>query len=268
MKEKIEFVQQALNEQNRNAGTPDGLMGTNTRNALNTVIGIPKDWNDNRKVIGCIQLLAMAQELEISSFDGYWGPETEHAYDALNELKTTNQLPANWRNDESISGNEAINLNPNQWPVESEDELIKYYGPVGRNQTKIQLPYPHRLSWQTDKVVRRFSCHEKVHDSLLRILTRVHDHYGVQKISELGLDMFGGCLNVRKIRGGNRYSTHSWGIALDYDPARNKLRWNSDKAEMAKPAYDEWWKIWEDEGWVSLGRLKNYDWMHIQACRR
>jgi hypothetical protein len=100
------------------------------------------------------------------------------------------------------------------------------------------------------------------------VLNRVLSHYGEEKIKALGLDMFGGCLNVRKIRGGNRYSTHSWGISIDYNPAQNKLRWGKDKAQFAKPEYDMWWKCWEDEGWISLGRLKDYDWMHVQAARR
>jgi len=50
--------------------------------------------------------------------------------------------------------------------------------------------------------------------------------------------------------------------------ARNKLRWGKDKTQFAKPEYEQWWKFWEEEGWVSLGRLKNYDWMHAQSARR
>ena len=33
------------------------------------------------------------------------------------------------------------------------------------------------------------------------------------------------------------------------------------------PEYDAWWRCWESEGWVSLGRLRNFDWMHIQAAK-
>lgn len=68
------------------------------------------------------------------------------------------------------------------------------------------------------------------------------------------------------MRGGTQWSTHSWGIAVDFDPARNRLRWGRDHAAFAHPIYNEWWRCWEEEGWVSLGRRRNFDWMHIQAC--
>jgi len=69
------------------------------------------------------------------------------------------------------------------------------------------------------------------------------------------------------MRGGNSWSMHSWGIAIDFDASRNQLRWGREKAVLAKPVYDAWWKAWEDEGWVSLGQERNYDWMHVQAAR-
>ncbi len=130
----------------------------------------------------------------------------------------------------------------------------------------VVVPYPLRIAWKKSQVVRRFTCHEKVADSIARVLTRVLDHYGDQ-IKPLGLDLWGGCLNVRKMRGGTKYSTHSWGIAIDWDPERNRLRWDKNKANFAKPEYEKWWQLWEEEGWVSLGQEKDYDWMHIQAAR-
>ena len=83
----------------------------------------------------------------------------------------------------------------------------------------------------------------------------------------MGLDLWGGCHNIRPIRGGTRRSAHSWGIAIDFDSDRNQLHWGRDKATFAKPEYDYWWKYWEEEGWVSLGRIRNFDWMHLQAAR-
>ena len=99
------------------------------------------------------------------------------------------------------------------------------------------------------------------------MLTKAKVHYGVSGLQSMGLDLWGGCLNVRKMRGGTKYSTHSWGIAMDWDPAHNQLRWDKNKALLAQPRYEMWWKFWEEEGWVSLGRARDYDWMHVQAAQ-
>jgi hypothetical protein len=69
------------------------------------------------------------------------------------------------------------------------------------------------------------------------------------------------------MRGGNSYSMHSWGIAIDFDPERNRLNWNSGEARLAKPDCIPFWQAWEAEGWVSLGRTRDFDWMHVQAAR-
>ena len=69
------------------------------------------------------------------------------------------------------------------------------------------------------------------------------------------------------MRGGTRLSTHAWGIAIDWDPERNQLKWGRDRAAFADAAYEPWWQAWESEGWVSLGRERNFDWMHVQAAR-
>ena len=85
--------------------------------------------------------------------------------------------------------------------------------------------------------------------------------------SETELDIYGGCYAPRKKRGGSTWSTHAWAIALDFDPDRNQLNWGRDKASFARPEYDDWWDCWEAEGWVSLGRERNFDWMHVQAAK-
>jgi hypothetical protein len=69
------------------------------------------------------------------------------------------------------------------------------------------------------------------------------------------------------MRGGDRWSMHSWGIAIDFDPTRNSLHADHTQARLAQPDCNEFWRIWEDEGWVSLGRARDFDWMHVQAAR-
>jgi len=155
-----------------------------------------------------------------------------------------------------------------RWPREAVPELQAFYGRVGQNQTRCQSPYPMKLAWDTSVKIESFSCHIKVADSLQGILETVRDKYTKEEIEEHGFNLFGGCLNVRKIRGGNRWSTHAWGIAIDIDPARNGLRTPWNKAYLSRPECSEFVMAFKNEGWYSLGLERNYDGMHFQACYR
>lgn len=152
---------------------------------------------------------------------------------------------------------------PNFKP-DQQTNIEAVYDKINTNQTKVILPYKMKLAWDTNIVINKFTCHRMIVLKLELIFTEILSHYGRKKIQELGLDLFGGCLNVRKTRGGSSYSTHSWGIAVDLHPAGNRLTWNDGKAVFAKKEYDKFWQIVEDNGGVSLGRVKNYDWMHFQ----
>lgn len=153
-----------------------------------------------------------------------------------------------------------------KWPKQNYDSMVEFYGPVGENQTSIDVPYPLIIAWEPSQVIKKITCNEKVAHSLYKILEDTLKSYGQKDISKLKLDLFGGCLNVRKMRGGSAWSIHSWGAALDLDPDNNQLKWGKDKAAFAKKEYEPFWKIVEGEGWVSLGRSRNYDWMHFQAA--
>ena len=152
-----------------------------------------------------------------------------------------------------------------QWPM--QHEAIAFFGEPGTNQTILTLPYSMRLAWDKRKIINRFSIHEACHDSAARCFKQIANAYTPDQRRHIGLDLFGGCLNVRKVRGGTRWSMHAFGAAIDIDPARNSLHMGKNEARLAWPDAEQWWKIWEDEGWVSLGRSRNYDWMHVQASR-
>lgn len=152
-----------------------------------------------------------------------------------------------------------------QWPRQSE--CTSFYGAVGTNQTSIEVPFDMFLAWSKSTRVRKMTLHKLVADSAAKVLQNVANTYSAQERHDIGIDLFGGSLNVRKMRGGNAYSMHSWGIAIDFDPERNQLKWGRDKARLAQADAVPFWVAWESEGWLSLGRARNFDWMHIQAAR-
>jgi len=151
----------------------------------------------------------------------------------------------------------------NNWPHQDFASMVAFYGNVGERQTRLVLPYPMRLAWDTTKTVRSISCHEKVHDSMERVLTGIFKLYDkdLKAVQKARMDLFGGCLNVRKIRGGNSWSIHSWGCAIDLDPDHNRMAMHRDQASIPEKVID----IFANEGWTSLGRSRNYDFMHFQA---
>ena len=121
------------------------------------------------------------------------------------------------------------------------------------------------LSWDRSKKVTKITCHKLLEDQLKKIFTEILEVYGLEKIQALGIDLYGGCFSYRKMRGGNDWSRHSWGVAIDLDPERNQLKENSTTARFAKPEYKPMIDIFYKHGFVSLGVEKNYDWMHFEV---
>ncbi len=147
-------------------------------------------------------------------------------------------------------------------------ELKRKYGNPSENGSpylkKLVLPYPMILSWDRSKKVTSISCHKMIAPNLKRVFEDILEEYGLLRISQLGIDLYGGCFNYRKMRNGNDWSRHSWGVAIDLDPERNQLRETKETARFARPEYKPMIDIFYKHGFVSLGKEKNYDWMHFE----
>jgi peptidoglycan hydrolase-like protein with peptidoglycan-binding domain len=198
--------------------------------------------------------------------DGAFGPQTEKEtlnFQIKNGLKPDGVVgPKTWKFVTNVSNNTPLSQ---KWPKQDYNSMVNFYGPVGENMTQLELPYTMRLAWDKGVVVKKISCHQKVAKSLYTILENVQKIYG-KDISKLNLDLFGGCVNVRRMRGGSAWSIHSWGAAIDVDPDNNQLKWGKDKAAFGKPVYKDFLDAFEAEGWVSLLRARNFDGMHMQAA--
>lgn len=148
-------------------------------------------------------------------------------------------------------------------------QIKKIYGAPnqqGSYLTTITLPYPMRLAWDKTTTVTKMRCHKLAAADFSAVFADLLAHYGLEEIQRLGIDLFGGCFNFRAMRGGSDYSRHSWGIAIDLDPERNLLHETSQTARFARPEYQPMIDIFYKHGFVSLGREKNYDWMHFEKA--
>lgn len=237
-----------------------------------------------KKIDKRYQQLLFNLNLYKGRIDGLYGPNTENAvksFQAMNGLIADGIIGSNTRRvfeeqlgdvpersvDEVVTS-KGVKHSYKRWPHEDTKSLMNFYGSVGKNQTSLELPYRMYLAWDTSKSLSRISCHAKVADSLYTVLENVKSVYSPEEISKHGFNLFGGCLNVRKIRGGNRWSTHAWGIAIDIDPARNGLRTSWSKSYFGRSECRDFVECFKNEGWYSLGLEKNYDSMHFQCCWR
>jgi len=148
----------------------------------------------------------------------------------------------------------------------TQAQLIAKYGTPNKEGkgyiTQITLPYP---MYFIGKKVTKISCHKLVADKLLAIFNDILEFYGQDAIRDLKIDDYGGCFNYRLMRGGTKLSVHSWGCAIDLNPSRNLLRETSKTARFARIEYQPMIDIFYKHGFQSLGREKNYDWMHFQV---
>lgn len=246
-------------------GMIDGLWGNKSKNAalafLRNYFNVSGSsgrltdmWDASRVFNAVVQTLFKELGFYSDTVDGLVGPNTAYAIEVWQ-----NVMRGDPASDEEIA------QQPTIWP--RYENMEHFYGPVGQNIGRYTLPYPMKLAWDTDTVVKKISLHKKCAESAMEVFEEILDMFGLQSISDLRLDYFGGSLNVRKMRGGDRWSTHAWAAALDFDPERNQFRWDDSRAALADDVYNPFWEAWEKRGWVSLGRERNYDYMHVQAVR-
>lgn len=148
-------------------------------------------------------------------------------------------------------------------------EMMARYGKPNQSGTYLVsavMPWPLRLAWDLGVTVKAIKVHKLEKDRVESIFHDIAKTYSHADAKSLGIDLFGGCFAYRQMRGGDDWSKHSWGTAIDLDPARNKLHETKATARFARPEYTPLLDAFERHGWASLGRAKNYDFMHFEAA--
>ena len=140
------------------------------------------------------------------------------------------------------------------------------YGPPGREDNLMNVTPPYTLYYE-GAAVRSIRVHRLVAQRVQAALRAVLEHYGEARIRELGLDRYSGSYNYRSTSSGSSLSMHAWGIALDFDAENNTYSMHRPEARFSGHEYVAWWEAWEAQGAVSLGRERDYDWMHVQFAR-
>lgn len=159
------------------------------------------------------------------------------------------------------------------WPHQSKVDAF-YGNPRGMNGqangsweaanvVKVKTPWKLVTAWD-GATVGAVRVHKKCADSLGRVFAKIWASSGQsqQKINEWGMNLYGGGFNYRMMRGSSRLSMHSWGCAIDFDPARNG--YGDSTPNFAN--YPEVLNAFANEGWTWGGGWTKADGMHWQAA--
>lgn len=267
----VRDVQALLASANYYAGAIDGDAGPQTLRGVAIVArngGFDwSDWPLERRLIAAGQVILAAQGFEPGAIDGFEGHNTREALTAWATERATGARPVIERRPTSAAGS-AVTKAATAWPLQRDME--NFFGRAGGPEATAGvciLPFAFPISYNTVQSVDEFRCHRRVAGPMTTIFAEAVRHYGEAEYRRLRLDLFGGCFNPRKMRGGDAWSTHAYGAAVDLDPDRNALRWGRDRAAFARPEYDAFWAIVEAQGALSLGRAADMDWMHFQFAR-
>ena len=155
--------------------------------------------------------------------------------------------------------------------IASQKEKFKYLGAPGdmKLQASCRIGMTLKLAWKLGYNVVQFQCHRMLVPHLQAIYGKLAK-LDANLIADSGIELFGGCYNLRPIRGTEKqasppFSAHAWAAAIDCDPLRNGLYTKTAKANLAlakfKPIHD----IWAQHGFVNMGHVIGRDYMHYEA---
>lgn len=251
-------IQQFLASAGFYRGRIDGQFGIKSRAAVDQALRLEgidlEGWSHGRRMIAINQIIMREAKIEVGEVDGLMGPTTNYALECWQDHLRGIMPKAS-----------EVSHQPKGFPRQADME--KFFGKPGENHTRLMLPYPMRLAWDKSQIISSILINEKCAKSAGSALGKALDHYGHDRLKSLGLDLFGGCYANRPMRGGSKLSTHAFAAAIDINPEANQLRWGADRAAMAGPQCKAFLDFFEEEGWISLGRERNFDWMHVQAAR-
>lgn len=221
---------------------------------------------DNRSFATLVQLHLEKTGHYRGAIDGWAGTKTHdafHAFVAKQEVQPEIDLPV----PEPV-------VEPPGWNIilPHERDLNRFYGssnsrgsylewfsfPVGN--MRLYSRSGQSLSDRNGDGKDDHRCHKKVREGLEDALQEIFDTLGKDQFEEEGWNVYSGCFNYRRKRGGSTLSTHSWGIAIDINGGENAFR--SSRTTFSDTAID----IMEKHGFLSGGRAWGHDYMHFQAA--
>lgn len=248
-------------------GDVDGKNGPETKKALDLLTSdfpAAKGFPSERYLIAAVQSALNKLGYEAGSVDGFAGHNTLNALTAFQTKMQTGKdlvLPR-----EPFNPPRIVNL---KFP--KQKDVAIFYGIPGpaieKQLTTVPMPYKMVIDYDLKSTASKLRLHSKCIDSAVGAMNKIFAVYGQDKLDKLGLNRFAGSYMHRKMRGSkDTWSMHAYGCAIDFYAAPNGLTTRCPEALFCRPDYKDFFDIWEEFGWTSLGRAIGRDWMHVQAA--
>lgn len=245
-------------------GVVDGFLGPQSFAGLERMLSHWGPFEEilSRQYVWAAQVLLRNKKYYTGDLDGLAGPLTESAYmqwEYKQDTGTALRLPQPTRSDK-VGNLQSM----------SQAEAIRIFGhpdSIGADLVRVYVPYKLKLEWNLRQTTQVVAVHEKVADRVEQAFEDIYKAYGPEKISNYKLDHYSGAYNKRRIRGGTAWSKHAFAVALDFYAARNGLTTPFELAEFSRPKYSDFLAIWEEQGFLNLGRLIGRDAMHFEIAK-
>lgn len=141
-------------------------------------------------------------------------------------------------------------------------DIEKRFGPHGdiATQVRVRLPFKMFLSWRPETIISSVYVHPYIAEMFEMVMKDISTYYTLEDIQGHNLNEWGGSFNDRYSRGSNRWSVHSWGLAVDYLPSYGPFR----QAPITPAPIVEMFK---DYGFAWGGDWSLKDGMHFTAIK-
>ena len=138
--------------------------------------------------------------------------------------------------------------------ITSKDCFARYGDPE-KNETKFMILWDVPVCCEHGAIPKRLYCNKDLVPFLEKAFRNVNERELADQIKT-----WGGCFNIRNIRGRTTPSLHSWGIAVDFNEAWNRLG-------MKPTMSPELVKCFTDAGFDWGGVWSRPDGMHMQLSK-
>jgi hypothetical protein len=127
----------------------------------------------------------------------------------------------------------------------------------------LRAAYPKRGIIRIDFLGHKALVHERAAPAFARVAARLQKAQAADPELRPFLAKLGGTLNERNIAGTDRPSAHSWGIAIDINPALSNY-WRWEKSGWSNQIPQAIVDAFEAEGFIWGGRWSHFDTMHFE----